>query len=89
MTTKNVIDEVKSLVAKRDQDIYEAYTMLDGVISRVKAILSDIDTTFSSWYDEILKLAEKIGATECSQENKHPKEPQQHSQCFSTRALRE
>ena len=67
LITKNVLDEVKSLAAKlqkRDQDIYEAYKMVDTVIDRVKAIRSTIDTTFSSWYDEILKLAEKIGVTE-------------------------
>ena len=58
------MDEVKSLAAKQDQDIYEAYRMVDVVIDRVKAIQSTTDTTFSSWYDEILKLAEKIGATE-------------------------
>ena len=65
LITKNVLDEVKSLAAKlqkRDQDVYEA--MVDTVIDRVKAIRSTIDTTHSSWYDEILQLAEKIGATE-------------------------
>ena len=64
LITKNVLDEVKSLAAKlqkRDQDIYEAYRMVDTVIDRVKAIRSTIDTTFCQWYDEILKLAEKIG----------------------------
>ena len=67
MITKSVLDEVKSLAArlqKQDQDIYEAYKMVDAVINRVKAIRSVIDTTFSSWYKEILQLAEKIGATE-------------------------
>ena len=63
LITKNVLDEVKSLAAKlqkRDQDIYEAYRMVDTVIDRVKAIRSTIDTTFCQWYDEILKLAEKL-----------------------------
>ena len=67
LITKNVLDEVKALAAKlqkRDQDIYEAYKMVDAVVDRVKAIRSTIDTTFISWYDEILKLVEKIGATE-------------------------
>ena len=38
--------------------------MVDTVIDRVKAIRSTIDTTFCQWYDEVLKLAEKIGTTE-------------------------
>ena len=62
LITTNVLDEVKSLAAKlqkRDQDIYEAYRMVDTVIDRVKAIQSTIDTTFCQWYDEILRLAEK------------------------------
>ena len=59
--TKNVLDEVKSLASKlqkRDQDIYEAYSMADAVINRVKPIRSNIDGSFGSWYDEILKLSE-------------------------------
>ena len=66
LITKNVLDEVKSLAAKLqkwDQDIYEAYRMVDAVIDRVK-VHCTIDTTFSSWYDEILELTEKISATE-------------------------
>ena len=87
LITKNVLDEVKSLAAKlqkRDQDVYEAYKMVDTVIDRVKAIRSTIDTTHSSWYDEILQLAEKIGATESIprktslQRNRSKTPPQEH-----------
>ena len=65
--SKNVLDEVKSLASKlqkRDQDIYEAYSMADAVINRVKAIRSSIDGTFGSWYDEIHKLSETVGTSE-------------------------
>ena len=67
LITKNILDEVKSLAAKlqkRDQDIYEAYRMVDTVIGSMKTIRGTIDTTFSAWYEEILKMAEKIGVTE-------------------------
>ncbi|MCG8623082.1 MAG: hypothetical protein MJE68_13940 [Proteobacteria bacterium] len=70
--TKNVLDEVKTLAAKlqkRDQDIYEAYVMVDGVISEVKSLRNTIDTTFCYWYQEILELAETVGITECSTED--------------------
>lgn len=62
--TKNVLDEVKTLAAKlqkRDQDIYEAYVMVDGVICEVKSLRNTIDTTFCYWYQE---LAETVGITE-------------------------
>ena len=65
--TKNVLDEVKTLAAKlqkRDQDIYEAYTMVHDIVARVKSLRSTIDTTFCSWYQEVLELAEAIGVTE-------------------------
>ena len=66
--TKNVLDEVKVLASKlqkQDQDIYEAYSMIDSVIASVKTTRLTIDTTFSLWYDEILLLAESIGTVEC------------------------
>ena len=65
--TKNVLDEAKSLSAKlqkRDQDIHEAFKMVSNVIERVKSIRTNIDSSFVSWYGEILKLADTIGATE-------------------------
>ena len=65
--TKNVLDEAKSLSAKlqyRDQDVYKAFRRVSTVIETVKSIRTNIDTTFVSWYDEILILADTIGATE-------------------------
>ena len=65
--TKNVLDEAKVLASKlqkRDQDIYEAYKLVDKVIDCVKTTRSTIDNTFSLWYDEILQLAENIGTVE-------------------------
>ena len=53
LITKNVLDEMKSLAStlqKQDQDIYEAFRMVDDVINRVETIQSTVDTTFSSWY---------------------------------------
>ena len=46
-----------------DQDIYEAYVMVDGVISEVKSLRNTIDTTFCYCYQEILELAETVGIT--------------------------
>ena len=67
MITKNTLDLVKLLTVKfqkRDQDIFEAYRMVDEVIESVKTTRKNIDTTFSLWYDEILQLTTNIGVEE-------------------------
>ena len=65
--TKTVLDEVKSLsvkLQKRDQDIYEALSMVSSITTRIHTIRQAIDTTFPSWYSEIMKLANDVGAAE-------------------------
>ena len=65
--TKNVLDEVRPLASKfqkRDQDIFEAYGMVDSVIDSLENIRACLDGNFSSWYQEILDLAETIGVSE-------------------------
>ena len=65
--TKSVLDEVKSLsskLQKRDQDVYEALTMVKKVIKELTDIRSNINDTFSLWYTEILSLADSIGVSE-------------------------
>ena len=62
--TKNVLDEVRPLASKfqkRDQDIFEAYGMVDSVIDSLENIRACLDGNFSSWY---LDLAETIGVSE-------------------------
>ena len=64
ITTKNILDEVKapaSKLQKRDQDIFEAYMMVDEVIGNIKSARKDIDSDFQIWYKEILDPAEKLG----------------------------
>ena len=65
--TKNILEEVRPLASKfqkRDQDIYEAFVMVDSVIDSIESIRVCIDGNFSSWYQEILDLAKKIGVSE-------------------------
>ena len=67
ITTKNILDEVKALASKlqkRDQDIFEAYMMVDEVIGNIKSARKNIDSDFQIWYKEILDLAEKLGIVE-------------------------
>lgn len=44
--------------------MYKALTMVNSVTENLCKIRRDIDAFFPSWYDEILKLADTIGATE-------------------------
>ena len=68
ITTKDILDEVKALASKlqkRDQDIFEAYTMVDEVvIGNVESARKKIDSDFQVWYKEILDLAGKLGIVE-------------------------
>ena len=62
--TKNTLDIVKVLSAKlqgRDQDVLEACAMIDDVMESLR---TTIDTVSKLWYDEVLKWANKVGATE-------------------------
>ena len=67
--TKNVLDHdaVKSIAAKlqkREQDVYDAYKMVSSVIENIPTTRENISTIFSSWYSEVLTLAEKVGVIE-------------------------
>ena len=65
--TKNVLDEVKSIASKlqkRKQDVYDAYRVVSTVIQNINTTQNNIETIFSSWYREVLTLAEKVGTTE-------------------------
>lgn len=56
--------KLKAKLQKHDQDVYEAFKMVTGVIERLQTIRSNIDTTFEEWYKEILKFADAIGVSE-------------------------
>ena len=65
--TKNTLDILKVLSAKlqkRDQDVLEAYAMIDDVMESLASTRTTIGTVFELWYDEVLKLANEVGATE-------------------------
>ena len=67
VATKNILDEVKTLASKlqkRDQDIFEAYMMVDEVIGNIKSVWKNIDIDFQVLYKQILDLAEKLGIVE-------------------------
>ena len=64
--TKNILDELKTLASKlqrRDQDIFEAYMMVNEVIGNIKSVRKNLDSNSQVWYKQILDLdlAEKFG----------------------------
>ena len=67
IVTMNNLDEVKALASKlqkRDQDIFEAYMMVDEVIGNIKSVWKNSDIDFQVLYKQILNLAEKLGIVE-------------------------
>ena len=66
VATKNILDEVKTLASKlqkRDQDIFEAYMMVNEIIGNIKSDRKNLDSNSQVWYKQILDLdlAEKLG----------------------------
>ena len=55
---------MKSKLQKPDQDILEAYMMVDEVVGNIKSVRKNIDSDFQVWYIQILDLAEKLGIVE-------------------------
>ena len=65
--TKNILDMVKSLAIKlqqKDQDVLEAYRMIDEVVQGIRYTRTTIDENFHFWYADILELADSVGAIE-------------------------
>eukprot|EP00118_Oscarella_pearsei_P012310 m.89758 g.89758 ORF g.89758 m.89758 type:complete len:111 (+) comp36624_c0_seq4:2016-2348(+) len=86
---KNALDELWSLASKlqkRDQDICQAYTMVDAVKESVKSKRQNIDCVFDSWYQDVEELAKSLGVTEAvprripsqSHRNEEPNSAKQH-----------
>ena len=49
---------------KRDQDVYEAYKIVDDVIRSPQDTGNAVDYRFAAWYSDIKDLAANIGVTE-------------------------
>ena len=59
------IKALASKLQKRDQDIFEAYMMVDEVlIGNIKSARKNIDSDFQVRYKQISDLAEKLGIVE-------------------------
>ena len=60
----NGLEPLKPLVSKlqkRNQDIFDAYHMIDTVIADLEAAKKDIDTRFHDWYTLAVEMGEAVG----------------------------
>lgn len=67
ITLKNSLDYLKGLAArlqKIDQEVCEAYRMVDQVIKQIETVRKEVDEHYRLWYDEVKELAAVVGSTE-------------------------
>ena len=65
--TKNILDMVKALAIKlqqKDQDVLEAYKMIDEVVEGIRYTRTSINENFHFWYADIKNLADSVGTVE-------------------------
>ena len=55
--TKPLVTKLK----KRNQGIYQAYCMIDKVLSDLQGIQSNIDTEFKVWFTFAVDMAKSVG----------------------------
>lgn len=63
---RNVLCVAKGLaikLQKKDQDVYEAYLMIDFVINELLKMRETIDEVWLAWFNEAQSMAEAVGTT--------------------------
>ena len=66
LITKNSRGTLKPIAAKlqkKDQDVFEAYSMIDDAIKAVSRVRSNIEEECHGWFEDASRLTDKIGAT--------------------------
>ena len=66
LITKNSLGTLKPIAAKlqkKDQDVLQAYSMIDDTIKAVARVRSNIEEECHEWFEDASRLADKIGAT--------------------------
>ena len=64
---KSALDYIKGLAAKlqkRHMEVYEAYLMVDRVISKISRVRNNIEEQFNMWYEEAKALADVVDSSE-------------------------
>jgi len=66
LITKNGLGTLKPIAAKlqkKDQDVFQAYSMIDDTIKAVARVKSNIEEECLEMFEDASRLADKIGAT--------------------------
>ena len=66
LITKNSLGTLKPIAAKlqkKDQDVFQAYSMIDDTIKAVARVRSNIEEECHEWFEDASRLADKIGDT--------------------------
>ena len=66
MITKNSLGTLKPIAAKlqkKDQDVFQAYSMIDDTIKAVARVRSNIEEECHQWFEDASRLADKIDVT--------------------------
>ena len=66
LITKNSLGTLKSIAAKlqkKDQDVFQVYSMIDDTIKAVARVRSNIEEECHEWFEDASRLADKIGDT--------------------------
>ena len=72
LITKNSLGTLKPIAAKpqkKDQDVFQAYSMIDDTIKAVTRVRSNIEEECHEWFEDASRLADKIGAIVLSAKN--------------------
>ena len=63
ITTMNGMEPLRSLVKKlqgRNQDIFQAYHMIDSVIENLCMKRENVEKEFAEWYEQAVKMAQSV-----------------------------
>lgn len=64
LVTKNALELLKPIAVKlqkKDQDVVQAYNMIDTTIQNVKELRRNITSEFHDWYEDALRIANDVG----------------------------
>ena len=65
MITKNSLGTIKPIATKlqkKDQDVFQAYSMIYDTIKAVARVRSNREEECHEWFEDVSRLADKIGA---------------------------
>ena len=63
MNSLGALKPIAAKLQKKDQDAFQAYSLIDDTIKAVARVRSNTDEECQEWFEDASRLADKIGAT--------------------------